>query len=63
MLVLFCKCDVSAEGKDAIRADVKKRTGEDCMILGPEFSDVRHIQVKKERAVSPRKRLPWPFRR
>ena len=62
MLVLFCVCELSAERKDVVRAEVKKRTGEDCLIVGPGFTDVRQIETNKDRAASPRKRLPWPFR-
>ena len=62
--MLFLKCDVnpSSELKEAIREEIKTKTGEDCVILPGWISWVQNIPVKKERAVSPQKRLPWPFK-
>lgn len=62
MLVLFCKCNLNADQKEIVRAEVKKRTGEDCLIIDPEFTDIRQIKTQKDRAAPLWKRLPWPFR-
>lgn len=50
MLILFCRCNLDAEHKDLLRAQVKERTGEDCLILDPDIVDIRQIQVENERA-------------
>lgn len=61
MLVLFTVCLPSTEEKEEIRAEVKERTGEDCLILGPIYRNVLHFNVKKEREAPRQKRLPWQF--
>lgn len=50
MLVLFCQADLDEEHMDMIRAKVKEKTGEDCLILGPVFTDIRQIQVQNDGA-------------
>lgn len=62
MLFLFLDCDLDDESKNKLRTDVKERTGEDSLILGPSFLKVCQFPVKKERAASPKKKLPWLFR-
>lgn len=63
MLFLFCQCEVSVEIKEKLRAMVKERTGEDCLILGPPFTDIRSFQVKRDRTVPFRKRLSRIFKK
>lgn len=63
MLVLFTVDTTDNELREKIRAQVKERTGEDCLVLGPAFTGVAHFETAKdkERAAPPKKRLPWPF--
>lgn len=62
MLFLFLNCDLDDKSKNKLHAEVKERTGEDSLILGPNFLKVCQFPVKKERAASPKKKLPWLFR-
>ena len=54
MLFMMCDIDLGREQKEAIRKEVKERTGEDCLILGHNFVNVCSIPVKKDRATKTR---------
>lgn len=62
MLCLFCRHNLDEAQKEIVRAEVKQKTGEDCLILGPDFYGICFFQGKKEKAVPPHKRLPWLFK-
>lgn len=62
MLFLFCTVHLDEKHKEIVRSRVKERTGEDCMIMEPEFYDVRSFHVKKEEAAPLHKRLLHWFR-
>ncbi len=47
MLVLRTQACLTTEVKEALRAEVKKHTGEDCMILSHGI-DIGEIQLKRE---------------
>lgn len=49
MLVLFCKYDLDEEQKNKLRDLVKEDTGENCLILGPAFTGMRQVHVKKDK--------------
>lgn len=61
MLILFTRELPSEEQREKIRMEIKDRTGEECLILGPAYSRVLQLSVKKERAVPLHKRLPQLF--
>ena len=50
VLILFSQCDLDGGAKEAVREEVKQRTGEDCIILGPEFNNAKKIVSDRERA-------------
>ena len=63
MLFLYCECDITTENKQKIRDMVKERTGEDCFILTPPFTDIRSFPVRKDKTAPLSKRLPRFFRK
>lgn len=48
MLILFSKYDLDRRSKEIVREEIKQRTDEDCIILGPGFNDVKQIFSEKE---------------
>lgn len=50
MLFVRMDCDPDREAKEKIRQEIRERTGEDCMLLGPHFISVSSIPVKKDEA-------------
>lgn len=59
MLILFSQCDLDGKEKEAVREEVKQRTGEDCIILGPVFNDAKQVFSANERAAH---RRAWTAR-